>query len=268
MIMRPSVAIVLPVYSWKTNYLAGVKHHFASLLQAMPEIDWTFIIVDDGSAIKPDAFVILKDLKPGIRFCYYHYEINQGKGHAVRFGFHKAAHADYYVYTDHDFPFGLQSIMQAVRILQSGNADIVVADRGKNYLSLLPYKRRLLTRFVRTMNRSLLGLHFTDTQAGLKAMNNRGLAVMLHTVTNGFLFDLEFVRTAERRRLRVHPLPVVCRDHLHSPNFSYKILLKQVHSLFTILNKEKNADFVYHALPQHQTLQWLPFPADMLAETY
>jgi glycosyltransferase involved in cell wall biosynthesis len=137
--MRPSVAIELRVYSGKPYYLTQVKHHFASLLRAMPEIDWTFIVVDDGSAPMPDASLILKDLKAGILFCYYYYEINQGKGHAVRFGLQKAAHADYYIYTDHDFPVGLQSIIQAVRILQSGNADIVAADRGNNYLSLLPF---------------------------------------------------------------------------------------------------------------------------------
>ncbi|GAC1602334.1 MAG: hypothetical protein NVS3B8_13860 [Chitinophagaceae bacterium] len=205
---------------------------------AMPDINWTVIIINDGSPAVPSVNELFQHLSARINYYYYHYKINRGKGYAVRLGFNKAANADVFIYTDYDFPFGIKAVVNAVNILRRKEADIVAADRGSQYLSFLPFPRRIITRLNRIINAKVLKLHFTDTQAGLKGMNNRSLPLMLHTSINGFLFDLQFIRNAVQQRLRIHGLPVTCTKDIQLKNFRISIIYTEIKNLLILLFKQ------------------------------
>ena len=237
------VVLVLPVYAGNTLFLPAINNNCMELVKRMPEVDWTIIIINDGSQSVPSKKEFFQNLSGNINYHYYHYESNMGKGYAVRFGLNKAAEADVFIYTDYDFPFGTKAVIDVVNILKQKETDIVAADRSRHYLPILPFSRKIITRLTRFINSKILKLNFKDTQAGLKGMNNRSLPVMLHTTINGFLFDLQFIKKAEEQRLRIHALPVECRKHIKLKNFMLLVILKEVKNLFILLfskNEKEN----------------------------
>ena len=233
------VALVLPVFSSHTSFLKEINRNCIELAIAMPDVNWTVIIINDGSIVIPSQNELSKQLFADISYYYYHYENNRGKGYAVRFGLNKAADMDLFIYTDYDFPFGTDAVISTVNILRQQKAEIVAADRGANYLSYLPIPRRVITKISRFINSKILKLNFTDTQAGLKGMTNRSLPVMLHTITNGFLFDAEFIRAAEQEHLQIQVLAVACAKDIELKNFSLSTIYTELKNLISVLFKTR-----------------------------
>ncbi len=237
------VVLVLPVYAGNTLFLPVINYNCTELVKRMPEVNWTIIIVNDGSQPVPSEKEFFQNLSATINYRYYHYESNKGKGYTVRFGLNKAPEADMFIYTDYDFPFGTKAVINSVNILKQKETDIVAADRGRCYITILPFSRKIITRLTRLINSKVLKLNFKDTQAGLKGMNNRSLPVMLHTTINGFLFDLQFIKKAEQQRLRIHALPVECRKNIKLKNFRLPVILAEIKNLFILLfckNEKEN----------------------------
>ena len=90
------------------------------------------------------------------------------------------------------------------------------------------------------MTRLLLGLRISDTQCGLKGMNNRGKVWFLKTTIDRYLFDLEFIFLVSRSKhdnvlamsATVRPEIVFSKMHLgilirESGNF-IRILIKRI----------------------------------------
>jgi len=236
------VVLVLPVFAANTSFLKVINDNCLELAVAMPDVNWTVIIINDGSRVIPSQKELFQHLCANTNYCYYHYETNKGKGYAVRLGFIKAADADIFIYTDYDFPFGTEAVIRTVNILRWRQADIVAADRGNHYLSYLPFPRRIITSLSRMLNAKVLKLNFTDTQAGLKGMTNRSLPVMLHTSVDGFLFDLQFMQSAEQQQLSVYALPVTCTKGIQLKNFKLSIICREIKNLFIILFNQTNKE--------------------------
>lgn len=234
---KPEVVLVLPVFSGGTLFLAAINENCLELVKKMPFVNWTILIINDGSVVLPSENTIFQNLSASINYHYYHYENNMGKGYAVRFGLNKAPEADIFIYTDFDFPFGTAAVINAVNILLQDEADVVAADRGSRYLSFLPFSRKIITRAIRIINSKVLKLNFTDTQAGLKGMNSKSLPAMLCTSINSFLFDLQFIRNAAQQRLRIYALSVECTKNIQLKNFRLGVIWKELKNLFILLFK-------------------------------
>ncbi len=230
-----SAVLVLPVYVHNNSFLSVINRNCQILAAKCPAINWTIVIVNDGSPVQVTKRQLQKELTAPVRFLYYHYTENKGKGYAVRFGLLKAGDADIFMYTDYDFPFGTLALVRAATLLAIGQFDVVTGDRGEDYIKLLPYSRKLLTRGTRLINRRLLGMRCTDTQGGMKAFNNRSLPAMLYTGINGFLFDLAFIREVEKQDLRLARLPVYCASGIKMRNFSLRTLIRELGNLMLIL---------------------------------
>ena len=94
-------------------------------------IDVQWILVDDGSKMRPNSTEIER-LKTAVKnFQFIQLSKNFGKGYAVRMGMHNA-NADKFIYTDIDFPYQNQEIQRIYWDLQEGG-DLVIAKRSKQY---------------------------------------------------------------------------------------------------------------------------------------
>jgi glycosyltransferase involved in cell wall biosynthesis len=242
---KPEVVLVLPVFSTNLSFLKIINDNCTKLAVAMPDVNWTVIIINDGSIVVPRVNEMFQNLSADINYYYYHYKTNKGKGHAVRFGFHKAQDADIFIYSDYDFPFGTKAVIKTVNILRRKDADIVAGDRGIHYLSFLPFSRKIITVLARIVNAKIFRLNFTDTQAGLKAMNNRGVPVILQTTINGFLFDLQFVKDAEQQGLKIHALPVNSTKDIQLKNFRMSIICTEIKNLLGLIFKKRDTENRY-----------------------
>jgi len=198
------------------------------------------IVVNDGSRqrFSETEMAYLRAHIPHVEIICY--PDNRGKGHALRTGV-AAARTSYCIYSDNDFPFGLDIISTMYQALQEG-ADIVTGRRTRgNYFSHLPLKRKIVSKGLAFVNRFLLRLPVSDTQAGIKGFNQLGKTLFLQTTTDRFLFDMEFILLAGRiTDIRIRKIDVNIVAGTEMTNFSRKIMQQEFRNLIRILLKKKN----------------------------
>jgi glycosyltransferase involved in cell wall biosynthesis len=218
--------IILPVHNPDIHWEESIHYALTLIHDIFTEINYKVIIVDDGSNFDiSDRFLRLKEKFNNIETISY--RPNQGKGNAIKTGL-SHAEAKYYIYTDCDFPFGEDVLLDIYHILSSNKADLVIGTRTREYFSSLPFMRRCLSLSVRTMNFIMLGFRKVDTQAGLKGLNNKARLVFLGNKTHGFIFEMEFIRNCFRNKLKSCPIPVKPRDNIKFNNFKVKTILREL----------------------------------------
>lgn len=192
------------------------------------------LVVNDGSEQNATEthFNRLKTALPPVRVVSY--EKNQGKGYALRKGVENAD-ADFYLVTDADFPYTIDSMVSLVRaLIQQGG--VVAGNRDTAYYKQVPPFRRRLSRAFRWVLRNMLRQPIEDSQCGLKGFDNQGKKVFLQTTINRFLFDLEFLMIA-RHQVRVTPIPVELRAGVSFNRVGWKTLVVEALNLLQLLFK-------------------------------
>jgi hypothetical protein len=193
----------------------------------------SFVIINDASTKNFDENSVLK-LKSAIHnLDIVSYPVNKGKGWALREGVRRYE-SDMYIYTDIDFPFG-QEIIKTVADGLAQGLDVVVSSRGNTYFKHLPLRRKIATKIVRIVNKYYFRLPFPDTQAGLKAFNNKGRDIFLQTKYDSFLFDLEFVIFAKRQAARMGQVDVECRADIKFTDFKNETYIREFKNALRLL---------------------------------
>lgn len=225
------LSFIFPIYkpheAWEKSFLNNLQH-LKNELNDVPSYE--FILVNDGS---PKGAILQQDMNMLCaavpELIYIDYPENRGKGYAVRLGVQKAV-GDLIVYTDFDFPFGRQSVLNVIQELRQG-ADIVAGYRDISYINALNCpKRSTITRGLRFVNR-FLGLKDYDAQAGLKGFNYRGKSVFLRTAINSFLFDTEFLIMALRFPLKIRNVHVSIDDGIVMSKKPFSVLIREMFHL-------------------------------------
>lgn len=215
-----SLAIIVPLYNPHNDWFDAICDSIAGLDSILKGVEYSVVLVNDGSTDFEESY-IEKLMAKTNKVVYVSYPVNQGKGYAIRFGLSKT-HADYYVYTDIDFPFGYEIIKNMYQIFTGSRTNLIIGIRDKEYFNLLPLKRKILSIALHNINFVLTGFKVHDTQAGIKGFDNEAKKEFLATRTNGFLFDLEFIRRCLRKRLKysiikIHPRPKIKFSDFHAP---------------------------------------------------
>lgn len=216
--------LVLPCYNppegWEDNIIQQVR----ALKLALPGLRLQVIIVNDGSSnpgVEEDASSIQRELGEVIYIAHHE---NQGKGQALRTGV-ALSNSPICIYTDIDFPYTLDSLVEIYRKLASGETDIAVGIKNKAYYKSVPPLRRLISRALRAMSGLFLGLSITDTQCGLKGFNQRGKTLFLQTTIMRYLGDLEFILLADRDpSVRMKAVPIELRPGIVFRSVNMNIL--------------------------------------------
>jgi glycosyltransferase involved in cell wall biosynthesis len=231
--MRFKLAIVLPCYNPPTDWAQQIIATWRVLENQMPDADLSLIVVNDGSRIPLSINAIL-ELKTAISaFELVDYAENQGKGYAVRTGMQRAK-GDFFIYTDIDFPFEMNSFVQIYEVLKSG-ADVVCGVRKKYDAQLKP-KRKFLSFGSRMLNSWILRLPFSDTQGGLKGFNNAGREIFLTCEIKRYLFDTEFIlRASKRKDVKVASVTIFARPEIVLSEMSLDVLSKEFDNIFRLM---------------------------------
>ena len=231
--MRPKLTIVLPCYNPAPNWAHQIIATWQVLEKHLSDADLSLIVVNDGSRTPLSKNAIL-DLKNAISdFKFVDYSCNQGKGYAVRAGM-KQAESDYFIYTDIDFPFEMDSLLQIYDALKNG-ADVVCGVR-QQYNEQLKPKRKFLSLGSHILNTWLLQLPFKDTQGGLKGFNQRGKDIFLSGQIKRYLFDTEFIlRVAKRKDLKLTAVTIFARPEIVLSEMSLNVLSKEFDNIFRLI---------------------------------
>ncbi|OSZ78711.1 hypothetical protein CAP35_10815 [Chitinophagaceae bacterium IBVUCB1] len=246
--------LIIPLYNPIDNWEKKLLSKFNSIVDSYFDRDKTsinLILVNDGSPKNFTDYHIgfLKAAIPNIDFVSY--ELNKGKGYALRQGVSKAK-TGFCIYSDYDFPFGLNVISNVYNHLANG-VDIVTGRRiTGNYFSSLPIKRQLISKGLVFFNKYVLRLPVYDTQAGIKGFNKYGMSVFSETSINRFLFDMEFILLASRvDGMVIKEVDVSITEDTTLSDFGFSVLKQEMLNLFKILARRKyeprsKTDIVQH----------------------
>ncbi|MBA9077739.1 glycosyltransferase involved in cell wall biosynthesis [Rufibacter quisquiliarum] len=198
-------------------------------------IDLHLILVNDGSSrgVQPSDIQHLQKHLPS--FTYLSYEVNQGKGFALRTG---VAHSTspLCLYTDIDFPYEETSMARVYQTLAHGNVDIAIGIRDADYYAQVPPSRTKISKLLKRLTRNFLRLPINDTQCGLKGFNQKGRQLFLETQINRYLFDLEFIYLASKlaQEVVMVPIEVALKPEIVFSKMNFKILLQESYSFLKI----------------------------------
>jgi len=166
------------------------------------------LVVDDGSTDRTAEVVL-----------WYHRKVGSvnllrvphgGKGAAVRQG---VAHTQgsFVFLCDADLKDGVAQLDKLEAALESG-ADVAIGSRWVGEAESTesqPFFRRVCSRIFNLFAHGLLGLHFKDTQCGLKAFTSAAAHAMFRRQSiDGWGFDPELLLIASRFNYHVAEVPI------------------------------------------------------------
>lgn len=225
------LSVVLPCYNPIANWHTLIID-FWQQLQSFHSNAELIIVKDGGQKIKEEEIDLLR--KEIRNFTWINKEQNSGKGYAIREGI-SVASGKYIIYTDIDFPYTSDSFVEILNALKSEKFDIVVGVKNDNYYSKVPFLRKLVSKMLKQMIRSLIGLKITDTQCGLKGINQNAKPLLLSGSINRYLFDLEFIYQAEKQQYRINTIPIELREGVVFSSVKWKIIFGEMVNFLKIL---------------------------------
>ncbi|MBK9190506.1 MAG: hypothetical protein IPM77_02840 [Crocinitomicaceae bacterium] len=83
--------------------------------------------------------------------------------------------------------------------------------------------------------KTFLRLPTDDSQCGIKGFNKKGADVFLDTKIDRFLFDLEFIKLASKRKLNVQIAEVELKPNIVFSKVSFKILFRESLNFLKVL---------------------------------
>lgn len=229
-----NLSIVLPVFNPCLGWSELIVKQFRAIEVHFFNLKLELIVVNDGSTnvIFEKGKTVLETL-PNCKVISY--EINKGKGHALRQGV-MAARASVVVYTDIDFPYSFLSFQNISTTLLQNEADVAIGVKDKNYYKQVPPFRKFISKLLRFFIRTTLRIPTDDTQCGLKGMNQKGKTIFLQTTIDRYLFDLEFVFLCAREKsLRLNTQEVFLREDVAFRKMNWRILLPEAGNFLKIL---------------------------------
>lgn len=205
------ISVVIPCLNESRRlplFLQQLISHCAS-----SRYNYEIIVVDDGSSDKT-AEKVAEYQAVTSNLTLIRFQINQGKGEAVRQGFF-VAQGEYVIFMDADGSTQADEIEKNICYFDEGY-DVVVGSRvlkdSERKVESLWYRKAIGAVF-NTIVRLVLFSNIKDTQCGFK-MFRKALVKPLYSVMTikRFGFDLEILYIAHKKGYRIKEVPVNWRN--------------------------------------------------------
>ena len=208
-----TLSVVIPAYN-EAARLTRTLHATAEYMERRGA-GYEILVVDDGSrddtltvAQTAAAEMILQHggIKP------LRYDINRGKGHAVRYGVLRAE-GERILYMDADLATPIEEIEQLEAALDSDKGiEVAIGSRPLRESQLLvrqPWYREIAGRAFNKAVQLLATPGIQDTQCGFKLLTRRaGRDIFSRCALDGFSFDVEMLFLARRLGYGIAEIPV------------------------------------------------------------
>lgn len=231
--MSQAIDIILPCYNPGKNWHVELLD-FNKVASKIYNIH--YIIVNDGSTngFLKESIDLLKEA--GVAHKLVSYEVNMGKGFALRKGVLSSTR-DTVIYTDIDFPFTNQSTLRMIDMLMTNQYDVLAGNRSEAYYQKkMSFFRIYLSKTFRLFLRKMVKLRITDTQCGLKGFTLRGKEEFLKTRINRYLFDFEFIYNCHRNtEIKLAAVEVELKNNVVFSKMKPKIVLQETINLLNVI---------------------------------
>jgi glycosyltransferase involved in cell wall biosynthesis len=201
---KAEISIVIPVYN-EAEHISSTLDKITAMLD-VTQLEYEILVVNDGST-DGTCHILEKESQLDRRIKVISYDVNMGKGYAVKQGVLKCE-GKIIMFLDGDLDISPAGIQEYVKELES--CDIVIASKMHPLSKVkCPPSRRFLSRGFNLIVRALTGVKVTDTQSGLKAAKSGSLKVIFNMMkTNRFAFDVELITAAHANNLSLKELPI------------------------------------------------------------
>lgn len=234
-----SLSIILPCYNPQLHpdWVAVIMKNMQQIREKIPDCE--LILVNDGTPadIEEGLKRLTADLQP-MRLVSY--PQNRGKGYAIRQGVALAS-AELIIYTDIDFPYEQESLLQLYHLLKAPENDIVIGVKDEAYYRHVPDWRRNISKLLRWLIRNFLSIRITDTQCGLKGIKANARHLLLEGQIDRYLFDLELIYNAEKAGYRILALPVRLREGIAFSSIRTSLLIGELRNFLSIVWASRKA---------------------------
>ncbi len=235
------ISVCIPMYNEGDICISSAKALHREMKGLSEKYGWDFEIIfcDDGSS--DGCGEKIKRLQLG-GVSVIGYEKNRGKGAAVREAV-KITDGDTVVYTDCDLAYGTAVIEKAtLELLQTG-ADMLIGSRnleGDGYEGYSK-RRKLASKIYIKVIAVFAGFRLTDSQCGFKAFRGESARKIFSNCTiDGFSFDLEVIKVAQKLKMKLCELPVKIVNHRDSKVNILSDALKMLRDIRIIKKRVKN----------------------------
>jgi glycosyltransferase involved in cell wall biosynthesis len=192
------LSIVIPAYRQGERIRVDIEN-VRDVLKAITA-SYEIIVVVDGC---PDDTLdhALECAEDRVRI--FGYELNRGKGYAVRFGFHQAS-GSVIGFIDAGGDIDPKGLTTAVRILYETDADVVAGSKRHPQSKVTyPLLRRIYSNVYQKVVKILFDFELQDTQTGLKVFRSQVVKSALPYMSiDRFAFDVELLAIARRLGFR------------------------------------------------------------------
>lgn len=186
------------------NEADSLANAIIALPRSIPGIDVIeILVIDDGST--DDTSGVARRL--GVHHIVRHRR-NRGLAAAFQTGLNHAlnAGADIVVNTDADGQYEGADIALLVQPIITGEADVVIGDRGVGDNAHFGFVKRRLQRLGSAVVRYLSKTDITDAVSGFRAISRE--AAQRITITTEFSYTTDMLIQAGRKRLKIVSVPV------------------------------------------------------------
>lgn len=216
--------IIIPCYNPPSGWTSNLILRVEALRAQIPWLMLPVTVVNDGST-RGVSDTERAYLTTAIGATWVDHTNNRGKGAALRTGVAGVNGAC--LVTDVDLPYTTASMAAICRAIAEG-ADVALGHRGHGYYANVPWARRVISKTFRWVLRRVMRFPISDTQCGLKGFSEEGRLLFLATTIDRFLFDMEFVMLASRRRdLRVVAVEAELNPGTRFSRMDSRILLRE-----------------------------------------
>ncbi|MEK6812888.1 MAG: glycosyltransferase [Nanoarchaeota archaeon] len=205
------LSIIIPAYNEENVIASTVENYLQSFRQQKKSFE--IIIVPNNCKDRTVEIVdMLSHRHKEIKYKNIPYKI--GKGGAIIEGF-RLAQGDLIVYVDADNATKPETVTAIINNV--GDADVVMGSRWLKRSLITkpqPLVRRYASRGFNLYVRLLLGLQFTDTQAGAKVFRKEAIQEILPKIRpEGWAFDVGVLYLLKKEGFKIKEIPIVWEDN-------------------------------------------------------
>jgi len=237
-VLNPTLSIVLPCYNppigWSDNILSELEW----LRQTLKNETIHLFIMNDGTTNENIGEYSFANMD-GVTFVDR--ENNRGKGFTLREGV-LISYSPKVIYTDIDFPYERESFISVYKALE--HSDVAIGVRSKDYYANMPKLRVVISKVLRLLIRFFIQIPTDDTQCGLKGFNIKGKEVFLSTSIDRYLFDLEFIFLAAKKKLTIQKVPVQLKKGIVLSKSNFGILSTELFNFLKIFLRSIFSKFI------------------------
>ncbi|HBM15534.1 MAG TPA: glycosyl transferase [Lentisphaeria bacterium] len=236
---KSTITILHPCYNPRYGWEKDLVYYYNLLKDRLSNQFYVALVVVDDGSVKRVNTEAIDFIKSGIpEFIYLKNAKNRGKGFALRSAVDKID-SDYIIYTDYDYPYLIDNIIEMINLLHEKKNNVVVGVRDSNYFKRLPLKRRFISSALCLINNIFLPNLFTkDTQSGLKGFDKYGKSIFMKTKIDRFLFDTEFIHLVSKNNdVKIAKVQLHLRDGINFSEINSKILKQELLNYLKIFSR-------------------------------